>query len=254
MPAADEGDQSCEGSKWAKVHYTKAQGGSGSYISYSPPIRVTLEKTGKPGIKDFSGGQCNCVIYDFEYKIVYNEYYLDGFTGNWIQGFETKTFQSRSFYYGGLIPDIVEVSQGRKDWRINTSCDSLSGAYRSLLITGNADGTTRDGFNYSQKAENIEFSIFNVVRRDGQNDNCGDLQKSCTMKIYEFKGDGNTGSFVKVPFEVKGIGSACPDYNIECEGNCPPGTHREKSGACCCDNSSDLMRLTKDIRDEIKRF
>lgn len=249
-----DGDKSCEGSKWAKIHYTKAQGGAGTFISYSPPVRVTLEKSGKPGIKDFSGGQCGCVLYDFEYKIIYNEYYLDGFNGNWRQEFQTLTTQGRSFYYGGFTPDIVEVSEGRHEWRVITSCEAIAGQYRTFLSAGNPPGTTRDGFNFVQKTENVEFSIFNIVRRDGQADNCGDLQKTCTMKLYEFKGNGNTGSFVKSNFEVKGIGTACPDYVIECENGCPPGQKRDKSGNCCCENMDDLVRIAQGLNVDAKRI
>ena len=247
MSGSPDEKTGCAGKKWAKVNYYSPRG-NGSFVTQSPPVQAKLRRRFPPGIKPFKGGQCVCKTYGFTYKIVYNEYY-PSFSQEigWYQDFSTQQVNGNWWIYGPFAPEIVQVpgSYGRNEWRL-VAADPACPMTRSLLVAGNADRTI-GGQTFSQRTENVDFAITNIYRFDGLNDDCGDLPEDCILEISQWKSvGGNVGSFEKV-FEVKGVGA------IQCDGDCPPGTVKDKSGCCCCENCEEILALARSINAQAKK-
>lgn len=231
----------CPGKKWALVKFSNAEGGSGSYISYKPPIDVATERT---DLNQFKGGQCPCIHYQFDYEIRWRTYgyNIDYSTYKPYEVTTEYTGKGTSNIWGGMSQAIVEISQGRLDWRVNGTDRNCQSFYRSFVVAGDADVQVL-GKTMSQRAENISFILSNIIRLDGKADNCGDPPSGCFLVVRQ----GGTEVFRK-----KGIGSSCPKFQVGCDDSCAEGMHKEPDGKCCCDNSQDLKRLAGDIRNQLK--
>src|SRR6476469_330783 len=184
----------CEGAKSARVLFKYEGGSYDNIVSRNPPVTVTTEQKASEDSK----GKCDGVVYSFDVWIQHNEY-------------KEYNLKLGNFTYWGPIGKISfknypQLGEGQiwLETRGDDNNQILPFADRVFYYLGP---------NYTPRIENL-------VRLDGQPDDCGNSGGTCVFTVSDSKGQ-----------LFKKEAEKCPEYYCECDNDCPPGT--VKCGDCC---------------------
>jgi hypothetical protein len=195
-------DTQCEGTKTARAWFRYEGGEWDNVISRNPPITVKLE----PKTPTDSAGKCDGVAYKFQILINHTEY---------TDYFYTLPGYGDFYTYWGPIGNIrFDNHPERGNGQIYLEC---RGDDNNPILPFAEYLFTSIGPNYIVK-------VINLSRLDGLPDNCGG-NGTCVFTVSDTKGK---------LFQKEA--EKCPEYRIECDNDCPPGT--TKCGDCCLDCAS----------------
>lgn len=191
----------CEGSALARVYFRQANGSWDNIVSRHPPVTATTEQVKEPY-------KCPApYLIRIQYGVIYRPF------GSTAGGTDTAV------EYGPFTgpPFIDCVDNLRAIYITSTNPMYPVGGQKIRLTSGYSPCSNWD--------MDPDFKVLIFRRYDGLPDDCG--TNRCKLTVSDASGQ-----------LYSRVDDVCPDVDIKCEGDCPPGYCKcfkpNRRDFCCC--------------------